>query len=320
MAAFVVRRILVNIVVFVLIGIGVFLLVRAAPGDPVRMMIRPEDLQEGSEAFIQARRAELGLDDPVLVQYGRWFLDAITGNLGDSFVNRQPVSGLLLERLGPTVLLMSTAIVISLLIAIPLGTIAAVRRNTGVDYAAAALSLGVISVPSFFFGIIAIYVFSLQLGWLPSSGMSTPGGGGGGVDVLRHLIMPAAILGLASAGPLTRYVRGSLIDELSADYVRTAEAKGASPGRVVTRHALRNSLIPLITIIMINIPQMLAGAVVLEQVFAWPGMGQLAVRAVTAQDYPVIVGFALYVAALVLICNLLADIAYAAVDPRVKVT
>ncbi|MBB5785443.1 ABC transporter permease subunit [Jiangella mangrovi] len=319
MTAFVVRRILVNIVVFILIGIGVFLLVRAAPGDPVRMMIRPEDMQEGGEAFIAARRAELGLDDPILIQYGRWFLDALTGNLGDSFVNRQPVSGLLLKRLGPTVLLMSTALAISLLIAIPLGTIAAVRRNTSVDYAAAALSLGVISVPSFFLGIVSIYIFSLQLGWLPSSGMSTPGGGGG-TDVLQHLIMPAAILGLASAGPLTRYVRGSLIDELSADYVRTAEAKGAAPGRVVTRHALRNSLIPLITIIMINVPQMLAGAVVLEQVFAWPGMGQLAVRAVTAQDYPVIVGFALYVAALVLICNLLADIAYAAVDPRVKVT
>lgn len=319
MTAFVVRRILVNIVVFILIGIGVFLLVRAAPGDPVRMMIRPEDMQEGSEAFIAARRAELGLDDPILLQYGRWFLDAITGNLGDSFVNRQPVSGLLLERLGPTVLLMSTALTISLLIAIPLGTVAAVRRNSSVDYAAAALSLGVISVPSFFLGIVSIYIFSLQLGWLPSSGMSTPGGGGG-TDILQHLIMPAAILGLTGAGPLTRYVRGSLIDELSADYVRTAEAKGAAPARVVTRHALRNSLIPLITIIMINIPQMLAGAVVLEQVFAWPGMGQLAVRAVTAQDYPVIVGFALYVAALVLICNLIADIAYAAVDPRVKVT
>lgn len=318
MAAFVVRRILVNIVVFMLIGIGVFLLVRAAPGDPVRMMISPEDLQEGSEQFIQARRAELGLDDPILVQFGRWLLDAVSGDLGSSFLNREPVSGLLLERLGPTVLLMSTALGISLLIAIPLGTIAAVRRNTGVDYAAAALSLGVISVPSFFLGITAIYVFSLQLGWLPSSGMSTPGGGGGG-DVLQHLIMPAAILGLAAAGPLTRYVRGSLIDELSADYVRTAEAKGGSPARVVSRHALRNSLIPLITIVMINIPQMLAGAVVLEQVFAWPGMGQLAVRAVNTQDYPVIVGFALYVAALVLVCNLVADIAYAVVDPRVKV-
>lgn len=319
MTAFVIRRILVNIVVFVLIGIGVFLLVRAAPGDPVRMLIPPADLQEGSEAFIADRRAELGLDDPILVQYGRWFLDAVTGDLGSSFVSRQPVSDLLLERLGPTVLLMSTALAISLLIAIPLGTVAAVRRNTGVDYASAALSLGVISVPSFFLGIVAIYVFSLQLGWLPSSGMSTPGDGTG-ADVLRHLIMPAAILGLAAAGPLTRYVRGSLIDELSADYVRTAEAKGAAPGRVVTRHALRNSLIPLITIVMINIPQMLAGAVVLEQVFAWPGMGQLAVRAVNQQDYPVIVGFALYVAALVLICNLVADIAYAVVDPRVKVT
>lgn len=319
MTAFVVRRILVSIMVFVLIGIGVFLLVRAAPGDPVRMMIGPEDLQEGSEAFIQARREELGLNDPVLVQYGRWFLDALTGDLGTSFTSRQPVSDLLLERLGPTVLLMSTALAISLLIAIPLGTIAAVRRNTGVDYAAAALSLGVISVPSFFLGIVAIYVFSLQLGWLPSAGMSTPGDGTGG-DILRHLIMPAAILGLAGAGPLTRYVRGSLIDELSADYVRTAEAKGAAPGRVVARHALRNSLIPLITIVMINIPQMLAGAVVLEQVFAWPGMGQLAIRAVNQQDYPVIVGFALYVAALVLICNLIADIAYAVVDPRVKVT
>ncbi|HEY9411228.1 MAG TPA: ABC transporter permease [Jiangellaceae bacterium] len=316
MTAFVVRRILVNIVVFVLIGIGVFVLVRAAPGDPVRMMIRPEDLQDGSEAFIQAKKAELGLNDPILTQYARWFADAITGNLGESFVAKRPVTEVLFERMGPTVLLMSTSLALALLIAIPLGTVAAIRRNTSVDYSAAALSLGVISVPSFFLGITAIYIFSLQLGWLPSAGMSSPGGGGG--DVLVHLIMPAAILGLAGAGPLTRYVRGSLIDELSADYVRTAEAKGASRQRVVTQHALRNSLIPLITIVMINIPQMLAGAVVLEQVFAWPGMGQLAVRAVQSQDYPVVVGFALYVAALVLVCNLIADVAYAVVDPRVS--
>lgn len=316
MTAFVVRRILINIVVFVLIGIGVFVLVRAAPGDPVRMMIRPEDLQDGSEAFIQAKKAELGLNDPILTQYARWFADAITGDLGESFVAKRPVTEVLFERMGPTVLLMSTSLALALLIAIPLGTVAAIRRNTSVDYSAAALSLGVISVPSFFLGITAIYIFSLQLGWLPSAGMSSPGGGGG--DVLVHLIMPAAILGLAGAGPLTRYVRGSLIDELSADYVRTAEAKGASRQRVVTQHALRNSLIPLITIVMINIPQMLAGAVVLEQVFAWPGMGQLAVRAVQSQDYPVVVGFALYVAALVLLCNLIADVAYAVVDPRVS--
>ena len=317
MGAFVTRRILVNTLVFVVISIGVFLLVRAAPGDPVRMMIKPEDLQGGSEAFIQAKKEELGLDDSVLVQYARWFRDAVTGDLGTSFVSNQPVTALLFERLGPTVLLMSSALGLALAIAVPLGTVAALRRNTGIDYAAAALSLGVISVPSFFLGISAIYVFSLQLGWLPSSGMSTPDGGGG-ADILLHLIMPAAILGLAGAGPLTRYVRGSLIDELSADYVRTAEAKGGSPARVVVRHALRNSLIPLITIVMINFPQMLAGAVVLEQVFAWPGMGQLAIRAVGSQDYPVIVGFGLYVAALVLLCNMIADIAYAVVDPRVS--
>lgn len=317
MAAFAIRRVVVNIFVFVLISIGVFLLVRAAPGDPVRMMISPEQLQGGSGAFIEAKRAELGLDKPVFVQYVTWFKDALTGNLGESFVSSRPVTGLLMERVGPTVLMMGTALAIALLVAIPLGIVAAVRRNTGVDYAAAALSLGVISIPSFFLGITAIYVFSLQLGWLPSSGMSTAGGGGG-ADILLHLIMPAGILGLAAAGPLTRYVRGSLIDELSADYVRTAEAKGGSPVRVVSRHALRNSLIPLITIVMINIPQMLAGAVVLEQVFAWPGMGRLAVNAVQSQDYPVIVGFALYVAALVLLCNLIADLAYAVVDPRVS--
>lgn len=318
MAAFALRRILVNIFVFLLISVGVFVLVRAAPGDPVRMMISPEQLQGGGAAFVEAKRAELGLDRPMAVQYVTWLRDALSGDLGQSFVSHREVTGLLLERLGPTVLLMSTALGISLLVAVPLGIVAAVRRNTAVDYAAAALSLGVISIPSFFLGIAAIYVFSLQLGWFPSSGMSTPGDGGGG-DVIRHLIMPAAILGLSGAGPLTRYVRGSLIDELSSDYVRTAEAKGGSPTRVVTRHALRNSLIPLITIVMINIPQMLAGAVVLEQVFAWPGMGQLAVSAVESQDYPVIIGFALYVAALVLLCNLIADLAYSVVDPRVSV-
>jgi len=305
------------VVVFAVIGLCVFLLVRAAPGDPVRMMINPEDLREGSEGFIEAKEKELGLDKPVAAQFASWFGDALTGNLGESFTSSRPVTELLMERLGPTVLLMSTALAIGLVIAIPLGVIAAVRRNTSVDYAAAALSLGVISVPSFFLGITSIYVFSLQLGWLPSSGMSSPDGGGGS-DILLHLIMPAAILGLASAGPLTRYVRGSLIDELSSDYVRTAEAKGGTPSRVIVRHALRNSLIPLITIIMINIPQMLAGAVVLEQVFAWPGMGQLAVSSVNNQDYPVVIGFGLYVAALVLVCNLLADIGYAVVDPRVS--
>lgn len=317
MGAYITRRILVNVAVFAVIGLCVFLLVRAAPGDPIRMMIKPEDLREGSHEFFQNKEKELGLDKPIAVQFVSWFGGAITGDLGQSFVSSRPVTDVLIERLGPTVLLMSTGLAISLLVAIPLGIVAAVRRNTSVDYTAAALSLGVISVPTFFLGIVAMYVFSFHLGWLPTAGMSSSGGGGA-ADILWHLVLPASILGLAGAGPLTRYVRGSLIDQLASDYVRTAEAKGGSPSRVIVRHAFRNSLIPLITIIMIIIPEMLAGAIVIEQVFAWPGMGKQAVSAVNNQDYPVVVGFALYAAALVLLCNLLADLGYAIVDPRVS--
>ncbi|MFI0425043.1 ABC transporter permease [Spongiactinospora sp. 9N601] len=317
MLTYVARRLLVNAAVFLLLSIGVFLLVRAAPGDPVRMMVNPEQLAAGGPAFIARKRAELGLDDPVFVRYFIWLRDALTGDLGYSFVSHRPVGEVLGERMGPTVLLMSTALVGGLLVAVPAGTLAAVRRNTAADYASTVVSLAVISVPSFFLGIAAIYVFSLTLGWLPSSGMSTPGGGGP-ADILSHLVLPAAILALSIAGPFMRYVRGGLIAELGADYVRTAEAKGAGPARVLVRHALRNALIPLITVVMIYVPQLLAGAVALEQVFAWPGMGQLAISSIGQLDYPVVIGFAMFIALLVLLCNLAADVLYAVADPRIS--
>lgn len=319
MLTYVARRLLVNTVVFLFISMGVFLLVRAAPGDPVRMMVNPEQLQAGGPEFVALKRAELGLDDPVLVRYGIWLRDALSGDLGYSFVSQRPVAEVLGERMGPTVLLMSTALLVGLVLAVAAGTLAAVRRNSAVDYAATMASLGTVSVPSFFLGIAAIYVFSLRLGWLPSAGMSTPGDGGG-PDVLAHLVLPAAILGLSIAGPFTRYVRAGLLAELGSDYVRTAEAKGAGPGRVLFRHALRNALIPLITVVMIYIPQLLAGAVALEQVFAWPGMGQLAVSSIGQLDYPVVIGFALFIAVLVLVCNLAADLLYAVADPRISLT
>ncbi len=317
MLAYVIRRVLVNIVVFFFISIAIFLLVRAAPGDPVRMMVNPEQIQASGPEFIAAKRAELGLDDGVAVQYARWLGNALSGDLGFSFVSQRPVLEVLGERLGPSVLLMGTALAIGLLIAIPVGIVAAKRKNSFVDYLAAILSLGTISVPSFFIGIAGISVFALTLGWLPSAGMSTPGLGGPD-DILRHLILPASILGLLVAGPFVRYVRGAMLTELSADYVRTAEAKGAAPPRVLFRHALRNALIPIITVVMIYIPQMLSGTVVLEQVFAWPGLGQLAVSSTGQLDYPVVVGFALFVGALVLLCNLVADLLCAAVDPRIR--
>ncbi|GAA1973102.1 ABC transporter permease [Amycolatopsis minnesotensis] len=315
MTVFVVRRVLVNLGVFLLISVGVFLLVRAAPGDPVRMLISPDQLQ-GDAGFIEVKRHELGLDQPLPTQYWTWFTHALTGDLGHSFVSGRPVTEVLGERLAPTLELMGTALALALVIALGLGVLAAVRRNSFADYAATGLSLGAVSLPPFFLGIVAIYFVSLRWGLLPSSGMTTPGVVDP-LDQLRHLALPGLILAFITAGPFTRYVRSGLIEELGADYVRTATAKGVSPARVVVRHGLRNSLIPLITVVMYQIPQLLAGAVVLEQVFAWPGMGQLAISSITQQDYPVIIGFALYVAMLVLACNLIADLLYAVVDPRV---
>ena len=214
---------------------------------------------------------------------------------------------------------MGVGLLLSLLIAFPLGIIAAVRRNTVVDYIATFFSLSAVSIPVFIVALAGIYLFTLKFQILPSSGISDPTNAGL-VDSIRHLLLPALILGFGNSGPYMRYVRSSMIGELGADYIRTAEAKGAPPHRVVVRHALRNSLIPVVTIIAANVPQQLAGAVVIEQVFSWPGMGQLALSSVKQHDYSVIVGFALVIAILVLICNLLADVLYTVVDPRVRLT
>ncbi len=254
-----------------------------------------------------------------VVQYWHWLAGALRGDLGYSLLNGRPVTSLLAERIGPTLELMGVSLVISLLIAFPLGMIAALKRNSAVDYGATVLSLGAVSIPVFFVALVAIYVFTLKFQWLPSSGISDPQAPGL-VDSLRHLVLPALILGFGNSGPFMRYIRSSMITELGSDYVRTAQAKGAPQRRVVTRHALRNSLIPVLTIIATSVPQLLAGAVVVEQVFAWPGMGQLAVSSVNQHDYSVIVGFALLIAILVLISNLVADVLYTVVDPRVRLT
>lgn len=317
MGTYLLRRLLVNVLVFLLITVAIFALVHRAPGDPIAMQIPPDQLNSGSAGFIAAKRHQLGLDQPLVVQYWRWLGNALRGNLGYSLVSGRPVTSLLAERVGPTLELMSVGLALSLLIAFPLGILAALRRNTRVDYAATVISLGAVSIPVFFFSLVAIYVFTVKFQLLPSSGMSDPSHPGL-TDSLRHLILPALILGFANSGPYMRYVRSSMIGELGADYVRTAEAKGASPKRVVVRHTLRNSLIPVTTIIAADLPQLLAGAVVIEAVFAWPGMGQLAVSSVTSHDYSVIIAFALAIAALVLISNLLADVLYTVIDPRVR--
>ncbi|OYN88218.1 ABC transporter permease [Parenemella sanctibonifatiensis] len=315
-----IRRLLIrlasSLAVFLLIAVGLFTLVRLAPGDPIDMMVPPEVSGPDREAYTTAVRERLGLDQPIFVQFWKWLGGLLTGDLGYSYTNGRPVGDLLADRLGPTVLLMGSAVLIGLLVAVPLGTIAAVRRNTLVDYTISSGSVIAISVPSFFLGMLAIYVFAVKLRLLPSAGMHATGRSDL-PDLLVHMVMPVGLLALANAASYTRYVRSGVLEELNKDYIRTIIAKGGTPARAL-RHALRNSLMSLITVLAMGIPAAMSGAVVLEQIFAWPGMGQLAIYALTNRDYPILIGFGLWVAMLVLICNLIADLSYTIIDPRVR--
>jgi ABC-type dipeptide/oligopeptide/nickel transport system permease component len=317
MLRYLVIRVISSVAVFLVIAIGLFTLVRLAPGDPADMLVPPDAGGSDREALVHAATVRLGLNLPLPLQFEHWFAGLTTGNLGFSYATGQPVGQLLADRLGPTLLLMGTALVVGLIIAVPAGVFAAVKRNTAADVAISMTSVVAIAVPSFFLAMIAMYVFALRLRVLPSAGMHTSGVNTIG-DLITHMVMPCGLLALAVAATFTRYVRSGMLEELGKDYVRTVVAKGASPVRVLG-HALRNSLIPLITVLALYIPIYLSGAVVIEQVFSWPGMGQLAITALTNRDYPVIIGFGLYVAVLVLACNLIADLLYSVADPRVRV-
>jgi len=312
------RRIVISIPVLLGITVLSFCFVRLAPGDPVRMMVNPEYMAGGAEEFIARKRAELGLDQPLPVQYVAWLGEVAQGNLGYSFFDRRPVGDILKERIWPTTELMGTALFLALAFGVPLGLLAAIRQYSALDYASAVISLATISTPSFFLGLAAIYIFSLKLNLLPTSGMFTAGQPRSVTDDLHHLILPAVILGLNLAGPFVRYARSSLLEVIRQDYLTTARSKGLAGRLVIIRHALPNALIPLITVIGIQIPALFAGAVVIEQIFSWPGMGQLALAAITQRDYPVLMGFTMIIAVLVLLSNLAADIAYAMVDPRIR--
>ena len=318
MYRWIVRRILISIPVLLGITVLGFAFVRLAPGDPVRMMINPEYMAGGAEEYVARLRAELGLDKPMPIQYVAWLGEVAKGNLGYSYFDRRPVGDIVKERVWPTVELMGTALLVALCIGVPIGLLAAIHQYSALDYVSAVISLATISTPSFFLGLAAIYIFSLKLNLLPTSGMFTAGTPRSLGDDLHHLLLPAAILGLNLSGPFARYARSSLLEVIRQDYLTTARAKGLRERLIIVRHALPNALIPLITVIGIQIPALFAGAVVIEQIFSWPGMGQLALASITQRDYPVLTGFILIVAVLVLISNLLADVAYAVVDPRIR--
>jgi ABC-type dipeptide/oligopeptide/nickel transport system permease component len=282
----------------------VFLLAHIVPGDPVAQM-----LGEGARAedLTQLRHA-LGLDLPLPVQYGRYLSGVLHGNLGESFRFQQPVLKVVAEHYPATLELAAVALLICALIGIPAGVLAAHKRGERTDHTVAVLTLFGLSVPNFALGPVLILLFSVVLGWLPVSGR-------GGIS---HLILPSFTLGAALAAILTRMVRTSVIEELSADYVRTARAKGVSESGVLFRHALRNALIPILTILGLQFGSLLAGTIVTESIFSWPGIGRLAVQAIGARDYPLLQGCILLIAVSYVFVNLLTDLVYALVDPRVR--
>lgn len=282
----------------------VFLLAHVVPGDPVQQMLgegaRAEDLQQ--------LRHSLGLDVPVLTQYRHYLAGVVRGDLGESFRFQEPVTRVVLSHYPATLELAIVALLVCAAIGIPAGLLAAERRGTSTDHAVGVFTLLGLSVPNFALGPVLILVFSVILGWLPVSGRGGP----------SHLILPAITLGAALAAILTRMVRISVIEELSSDYVRTARAKGLSPSAVLFRHAFRNALIPILTILGLQFGTLLAGTIVTETIFSWPGIGRLAVQAIGARDYPLLQGCIILIAVSYVVVNLLTDAVYALVDPRVR--
>jgi peptide/nickel transport system permease protein len=312
MARYVGARLLGALPMLFLMSLLVFAIVYLIPGDPVDAMLG----QEADTVARTALRRELGLYLPLWRQYTTWAWRALHGDLGRSLRAQQPVATLIGEKLPATLLLTTAAAALAILIAVPAGTLAAVRRNTAVDFLAMLGALLGVSIPSFWSGIMLILLFGLVLGWLPAMGYASLLGEP--VAALRHLVLPAVTLGSVMAGAVTRQVRAQLLQELSRDYVRTARSKGLRDTRVVVRHGLRNSLIPAVTVLGVQFSILLGGAVITEQIFAWPGVGQLAVQAILNRDYPVLQGVILTVAVLVTLVNLLVDVAYAVLDPRIR--
>jgi peptide/nickel transport system permease protein len=314
------RRLLISIPVLFGITLGTYLMASLAPGDPVTIMINPETAASLGPDWVATQRAQLGLNKPLPVRYVLWLGQVIRGNLGYSTQDRQPVAPKIRERFGPTLRLMGTALLLSLIIAVPIGVLSALKQYSILDYVVTVAGFSAIAVPSFFLALAGIFVFSVKLGWLPAANMNTVGRSATFVDALHHLILPAAVLGLAEAASLIRYIRSSMLEVIHQEYVTVARAKGLRERVVIFRHAMRNALIPVVTVVALRLPVLIGGAVIIETIFAWPGMGQLAIRAVKARDYPVIMAVNLITAVTILASNLLADVIYVVIDPRIKYT
>ena len=313
MGNYIIKRILIAIPV--LIGITIIdYVIMCMAGSPLEMLQGPRI----SQAAVEARAIQLGLDEPVYVQYFVWLGQLLQGNMGYSIDSYQPVADMILSHLGPTLLLMGVSLIVSLLISVPAGIYSAVHQYSKGDYAVVTFSFLGSSIPSFFLSLLLVYLFTVKLGILPSGGMTTLGTSGGAADVAVHMVMPVLVLAVSMAGTNIRYIRSAVLEILQQDYLRTARAKGIGRRRVIGQHALRNAMVPIVTVIGMQIPVLFGGAVIVEQLFSWPGLGLMTMSAIMSRDYPVIMGVCLLSAVVVLLGNLITDILYAVVDPTIQ--
>lgn len=313
MRSYFARRILGAVPLLIGISLVSFLFMHAMPGGPESLLARNSRMT--AEQLANVRRS-LGLDQPVPVQYARWFVNILRGDFGLSFTQFRPVTQIIGERIPHTLRLVVPAILLSIVLALAGGIVASVWRYSLPDHIISSLSFLGLAMPVFWFGLMMQLLFSVQLGWLPSADMTS--GDGSLLTDAKHLVMPVLTLAVGTVAGWSRYVRASMLEVGNQDYVRTARAKGLTERRVITRHTLRNALIPFVTVVAIDIPFFLTGAVVTETIFSWPGLGRLFFDALRSRDYPVLMGLLVYAALLIVVFNIIADLLYAWLDPRVK--
>lgn len=312
MLAYTIRRLLLLIPVMLLVATGVFLLLRLTPGDPAGVILGPDATEERRLEL----RETLGLEDPLLVQYGRWLSKMARGDLDRSLFLDQPVTEALLDRAQPTLLLTFLALLVAIVLGIPAGIIAARSRGTWLDLSSMGVAMVGIAMPTFWLGLNLIFIFAVLLRWLPVAGYAPLSEGLW--ESLRYMILPAITLGVAQGALLARMTRSMMLEVLNQDYVRTARSKGLTERGVVLRHALRNAFLPLLTVIGLSFAALMSGAVVTEQIFNIPGVGRLLIQAIGRRDFPLVQGAVLVIAAIYVLINLLVDLLYAIVDPRIR--
>jgi peptide/nickel transport system permease protein len=315
---YIIQRLMQLIPVLFLVSLIVFLIVHMIPGDPILVMlgVDPEVGASYSEDQYRALEKQLGFDQPVYVQYFRWLGRVLRGDLGLSLQSRRPVLDILLERYPATIYLAFSAFITVILISLPAGIIAAVRQNTIVDYSAMGYAMWGMAIPNFWLALMLILLFSLKLGIVPSIGYASPMEDP--FKFLQHVSLPAIVLGTSMAASVTRYMRAEMLEQLSQDYVRTARAKGLPPRMVIVKHAAKNSMISIVTILGLDIARLLGGSTIIETVFTWPGVASLLLEGIYGRDYPIVQGAVLIIALTYVAINLVVDILYKWLDPRIK--